>query len=394
MKNHYKIIVTIITLLAIALGTTGCWNRRELPTLAIVLGVGVDRIEDTGKLKLTAQIVKTATLKTSSTEDSSSGSSGDAFWNATNTGDSMFETVRDFTHKTNRKLYWPHNQVIIFGHSLAEKGVQQYIDFFIRDQEPRLGVWVLVADDKASDVLDVKPKLEKIPAVNLADLMEDQSASSQTSVIKLYEFITRLMSQTTAPIAPIVEVQGKGNDKELIVTGTAVFKRDQLIGKLDKEETRGLLWVIDKVKSGIIDVNCPDSDAKVNLEIIRTKGKFTSEIIDNKPYIKVDIKEEGNIASQSCSDSLVSPATVAALEAEQANAIKEEIKAALSKAQKLNADIFGFGDAIHQRHPSEWKEMKTNWNELFPDLEVEINVEAKLRRSGIIGQPPAPEKEK
>lgn len=399
MKNLRKIIVTILIFIILTLSTTGCWNRRELPTLAIVLGVGLDNVEDSDKLQVTAQIIKTAELKSSATEQGGAGrggnggSSAGAYWNIKNTGESMFATVRDFTHKSSRKLYWPHNQVIIFGRSLAEQGIQEYLDFFIRDQESRFEVFVLVAEDKASEVFDVKPELEKVPSISITDLMDTQAANSQTSVIRLDQFVNRLMSQTTAPIAPIIEVRGKGNDQELYVTGTAVFQRDKLIGQMNKEETRGLLWVSDEVKSGIIDVKCPDCEGKVSLEIIRAKTKISSEIIDNKPYIKIDIKEDGNLASQSCSANLVSPEAVAALEAAESAAIKDEIKSSLSKAKKLNADIFGFGEVVHQKHPKEWKELKNNWDEIFPTLEVEVVVEAKLRRSGSTGLPAISEKE-
>ena len=392
MKGLNRTIVTLLTFIILTLSTTGCWNRRELPSLGIVMGVGMDKVEDSDKLEVTAQIIKTSELKSSS-EGGAGGSKADAYWNAKNTGDSMFSIIRDFTHKSNRKLYWPHNKVIIFGHSLAEQGVEEHLDFFVRDQETRLEVLMLVAEDKASEVLDVNPKLEKIPSVGISDLMDSQAANSQTTLIQLNQFTTRLMSRTTAPIAPIIQILGKGDQKELAVSGTAVFKKDKLVGQMNKKETRGLLWVIDKVKSGIIDISCPDQDGTVNLEIIHSKSKITSEINDNKPYIKIEVKEEGNLASQTCSANLVSPDAVATLEELESAAIEDEIKSALSKAKKLNADIFGFGEIMHKKHPKEWWEMKDNWEEIFPDLEVEIVVDAKLRRSGTIKRPAAAEKE-
>lgn len=374
------------------MGTTGCWNRRELPTLAIVMGVGMDKFEDeevNDKLQLTVQVVKSGEMKAGD----KGGGNTDAFWNVKNTGDSIFGTIRDFTHQSSRKLYWPHNKVIIFGRSLAEDGISEYLDFFVRDQETRLGVWMLVADEQAGDIFEVKPKLEKMPAINLANLLEAQAATSQTAAIKLDDFVTRLISKTTAPFASFVKISGQGSEKSLHVTGTAVFKEDKLIGELNKTETRGLLWVIDDVKSGIIDVECPEDDGKISLEIIRAQSKITPRISEDKVHIEVKIKEEGNIGSQSCSDNLQLPEAVAKLEAENNTIIESEVRAALSKAQKLNADIFGFGDAVHQKFPKEWKELESNWDEIFPDLDVTVTVEGKIRRSGSSKKVVAPEKE-
>ncbi|MCO1603277.1 Ger(x)C family spore germination protein [Desulfosporosinus nitroreducens] len=393
MKGLIKIIVTPLIIIILTLGTTGCWNRRELPALGIVMGVGIDKAEGTDKLEITTQIIKTSELKSSTPEEGGAGSSssgGGAYWNVKNSGESMFSTIRGFTHRTSRKLYFPHNQIIIFGQSLAKQGIQEYLDFLLRDQETRLEVLMLVAEDKSSDILSVKSHLEKIPSVGVSDLMDSQAANSQTIVIRLNQFVTRIMSPTTAPIAPIISIKGKADNKELEVSGTAVFKRDKLIGQMNKEETRGLLWVINEVKSGIIDIECPDQEGTVSLEIINAKSKITSEIINNKPYIKIDVKEEGNIGDQSCTASLVSPDAVAALEEKKNEAIKDEIESALSKAKKLNADVFGFGEVIHKKHPKEWEEMKDDWDKIFPDLEVEILVKAKLRRSGNLGPPAAP----
>ena len=382
----------LIICLILIVGTTGCWNRRELNSLAIAMGVGIDKLggEDVkNKLRLTVQIVKTSEIKISE----KGGTSAEAYWNATETGESMFEVIRGFTHQSSRKIYWPHNKVIIFGRSLAEAGIREHIDFFIRDQETRLGVWILVADDQASDIFDIKPGLERIPAIGLANVLNAQKASSETTAIKLYDFAARLMSKTTAPIAAFVKISGQGSEKSLFVTGTAVFKQDKLVGELNKTETRGLLWVIDKVKSGIIDVESPVSKGKVSLEIIRAKSKITPEIIEDKVHIKVDITEDGNIGSQSCVDDLETPKIIEELERIKNAAIESEVRAALSKAQKLNADIFGFGDVVHQKFPKEWKELESRWDEIFPDLEVEVTVEGKIRRSGSSNKAVAPAKE-
>jgi len=377
--REYSRLVIICSILI--LGTTGCWNRRELPDLAIVVGVGLDKVEDeevTDKLELTAQIVKTSEMKSGN----KGGGNSEAYWNAKNTGNSIFATIRGFTHQASRKLYWPHNQVIIFGRDLAKKGIQEYLDFFVRDQETRLGVWILVADDKASEILEVRPSLEKTPAISLDHLLEAQVATSQTSAIKLNEFVNRLLSKTTAPIAAMVKISSQGSEKSLLVTGTAVFKADKLIGELNITETLGLLWIINEVKSGIIDVECPESNGKVSLEIIRAKSKVTPEIIENKVHFKVEIEEESNIGSQSCSDNLEHLDAIEKLEEAQIAAIESEVRAALSKAKRLNADVFGFGDILHQKLPSEWKEMESMWDEVFPTIEVEVSVDTNVRRSG------------
>ncbi len=44
-------------------GACGCWNRRELNSLAIVMGVGVDKGEEKNSVEVTVQIVQPSVLK-------------------------------------------------------------------------------------------------------------------------------------------------------------------------------------------------------------------------------------------------------------------------------------------------------------------------------------------
>ncbi|MFZ5944672.1 MAG: Ger(x)C family spore germination C-terminal domain-containing protein [Bacillota bacterium] len=143
------------------------------------------------------------------------------------------------------------------------------------------------------------------------------------------------MSKTTAPVASLVEVSGEGQEKTARLEGTAVFKQDKLVGFLNKEETRGLLWVLGQIKSGIIAVESPGGNGKVSLEIIRASSKITPEIKDNELSITVEIKEEGNLGDQMGTGDLTKAAAWNSLEKRQVAAIRNEIMAALKRPRNL-----------------------------------------------------------
>lgn len=391
MKSHFRRLLEITVCIILILGMTGCWNSRELDTLSILMGMGLDKPEEPDKVQLTAQIAKPAEIKTSIKESDSD--SGLAYLNIKSTSDTVFDALRGFTHEISRKVYLPHNQVIIFGRELAEEGVQKYIDFFVRDPETRINVWVMVAGGTAGEILDVKSDFEKIPARNIAAMIEAQKATSQTRAVRLIDFLASLMTKTTAPVAPLVQVMEQEGKKLIHISGTAVFKRGKMVGQLDETETRGLLWVVGEVKSGIIKVECPEDSGKVSLEIIRASGKFMPVIKDGKPYFKIDIKEEGNLGAQSCRGNLALPSKIDFLVKEKTEVIKGEVMAAFKKAGELKADIFGFGEAVHQRYPEIWKELEGQWDEVFPELEIEVNVNARLDLTGKINEPAGPEQE-
>ncbi|GAA3314087.1 hypothetical protein GCM10020331_005780 [Ectobacillus funiculus] len=48
------------------------------------------------------------------------------------------------------------------------------------------------------------------------------------------------------------------------------------------------------------------------------------------------------------------------------------------KAQEeLKVDIFGFGSTIERDEPEEWEKLERIWSKAFPDLSVQVHVEAK-----------------
>ncbi|WP_040197214.1 Ger(x)C family spore germination protein [Candidatus Soleaferrea massiliensis] len=384
-----KKIMSLMICIILTFNLTGCWSYHELNDYAVVVGVGIDKAES-GNVLLTAQIAKPSALA----KDSKGGGSQEkAYWNITNEAETIFSTVRSYTHESPRKLYFQHNKVLIFSREVAEEGVQKYIDFFVRDNETRIITWVLVADkDKPSDILDIERGLEKVPAINIDKLVEAQQYNAETYSMKLLPFLQRLMSKTTAPVAPLIEISGEGEEQKIVISGSAVFKKGKLVGQLNKTETRGLLWVDGEVKSGIIVVECPDGEGKVDLEIMEASSTVTPEIKDGNISIKIEIKEQSNLGSQSCAENLAT-SEILKLGEKNASAIRNEITASVEKAQKLNADVFGFGEAVQRKYPGQWKELESKWDDIFPNIQVEIEVDAELYGTGKIGEPAHPDEE-
>lgn len=384
MSNKILLFIIFITL---TFGNSACWDRQELDSLAIVFGLGIDKAASPEEIKMTAQIVKPGEIK--GTSEGQSG--GRSYINLSTTSDTSFRTIRNFTFQSSRKLFWSHNTIIIFGEDLAKEGLEKYIDFFLRDPEVRRTVWILIAKGPAGTILEADPTLEKIPASDIGKLIEDRKVTSQVAGVNLHEFASRLFSKTTAPVAPLIDITEENKQKIAKIIGTAVFKKGQMVGTLNKSETRGLLWVLDEVGSGIIVVNAPKSGEKVSLEIIRSSTKIIPEIKNGTLHITIKIKEEGNLGEQMAPEDLTDPILFSSLEKRQAEAIKKEVLSAWEKARQYNTDIFGFGEAVHKKYPKQWEEIEDEWDDYFPEIKLSLEVEAKLRRSGMTTKPPIQE---
>ncbi|HPT90871.1 MAG TPA: Ger(x)C family spore germination protein [Acetivibrio sp.] len=363
---------------------SGCFGGREINDLEIVIGIGVDKNESAGNILLTAQIVK-------ENETGGTGKDGGgedkAFWNVNSTGNSIFEAVRQITHKTGNRLFISHNQAVIFGKDIASEGLEKYIDFFLRAHEMRPTALILIAEDRASDVMDAKPETEKFPAVNIEKLVESYAFTSHLYKVNMKDFASCMMSDTKAPMAPLVSVMQDKENKDIYVSGLAVFKKGRMVGKLNEDEVRGLLWVLGKVKSGVITVSSPNEQGSAVLEILSAKSKVTPELKDKRIVMHIKIKEESSLSEQTTTENLATDSAFERMQKASAEIIRQEILAAFDKSKELNADIFGFGEMLHKKYGNEWKALKDNWDDLYPSVELKIDVESKIIKTDLLKKP-------
>lgn len=364
---------------------SGCWSAREINDLEVVVGMGIDESDVPDNVLLTAQIVKPGEMRSSSPEQGAG--SGKAYWNARSLGESIFDAAREMTHLTGNRLFASHSQVLIFSEKIAAGGIDEYIDFFLRSREVRPSTIIFVSENEATEVLDIKPDKEKLPAMNISKLITASEFTAQTKKVNLQEFSSKMMSKTLAPMAPLITSYEVNGEKKSIVSGMAVFKKYSMVGTLDQYETRGYLFAQGEVKSAIIHVTTPGGKGRATLEVNKAESKVTPELNGKKIIMNISVKSESSVTEQSTPENLATEPAFEMMQNEQAKVIKQDIIKAFEKSKKLGCDIFGFGELIHKKYRSQWKEIEGKWDEIYPSIELVIEVEAKIRKTELITKP-------
>ncbi|MEA4902967.1 Ger(x)C family spore germination protein [Desulfitobacterium sp.] len=382
--------------LVLSFTLTGCWNRNELNTLAVIQALGIDMMED-GQINLTIQLLKPGVLQGAPAQTKGEGGGGPCVWIATVKGKTITEAIRNATTQVDRRLFASQNKVVVIGETAAQSGLSPLLDYYFRYNKPRELAYIFVAKGKAEDIINAENEQEKVPGKAIENLAKASLNTSKAPEVTFHDLQRSLVSKTSSSFLPGLELvkrpAGTTIEKQVELCGTAIFKKDKLVGWFDGKESRGLLWVLGKVKSGILVVKSPEDESqKVVLEIIRASSKITPELIDGKPTVTVEVKEEGNLGEQMSSVDLSNPDAFRELEDKQAEAIKEEINAALSKAQEWGVDLFKFGTEYHRKFPAEYPELEKNWEEEFKNMVVNVEIDAKVLREGQASKPIRAEK--
>jgi spore germination protein KC len=372
---------------------TGCWNRRELNDLAIVTALGVDKAER--GYHVSVQVVDPGEVAAGS---SGSGSSPVTTYDAT--GDTIIEAVRRMTTVTPRKLYFAHLRMFVIGEALARAGMGNALDLLSRDQEGRTDFYIVVAKGhSAFDVLRILTPMEKIPAAKLySSLQVSENAWAPTVAVQLDDLITEIVSKGVEPALTGIAIRGDeaagqqvGNLRKpdtpakLQYQGIAVFRSDKLIGWMNESESKGFSNITDRLDSTIVETSCP-AGGKLAIEVVRSKTRMKGSVKAGEPEILLTMQTEANVAEVECKMKLTGERSLDDIEKRVEAAIQLNSEHAVTKAQKLGADVFGFGEAIHRADPAYWNEVQDEWDDVFKKLKVKHEVKVRIRRIGTVGE--------
>jgi spore germination protein KC len=171
----------------------------------------------------------------------------------------------------------------------------------------------------------------------------------------------------------------------------AVFKADKMIGEMSEQESRGLLFALDRAGYGLTPVTYKDQD--VTLEISSTSSCLRPKTDGQEIVFELSVKMKSTIMEQSGTEPL-RVEDLDALEALQRAAIQKEIDLALEAAKRLGADVFDFGGLLNKYCPDEWKSMEDNWEALFQRAEFRVAIDNQIYDIGTVSKPLAPEEMK
>jgi spore germination protein KC len=377
-------------IIVFTLFTVGCKQvKHELNVLAIVLASGVDLTPE-GKYLVTAQILNPKEESSSNNKAKmkleQNGSLDIVVFSAL--GDTPQDAWNNMSTELGKTLFFAHSKFVVVGKNLAEAGLALVIDSSLRNPTTRPDYPLLVTNGKALDIMMATPIDEKIPSNVIHNLIKQQSSKGFTPVVSRIDFANALASNTSAPIAGVVELTRNSSGATFRLGGTAVFKEDKLIGFLNLDETRGFQWTKGNVNSGTITTFEKDNKP-ITFDILKSKAQIKPIVTENSVKMQINIKVQSNIIEMSDNlDPMKDYKVMEELAELQNKAIKQEVMLFIYKARdRLNADIFDFGGILHRDKLDFWRKIENNWNFIFRHITVEVIVDSSIERPGSISKP-------
>lgn len=395
---RYLLIVVLL------FGLTGCWNRVELNELWVTAATGLDTTDD-GQWKVSYQIIVPSAIA-SGTGGGSSGSSQPASYVFSVKAKTFNQALSYSNMESSRRIYIAHNRVVYIGKKAAEKGLDHLVDFYLRNTEARELVTMVITDGLASDILKKIMPPEKLQGAAMDDLIDNESDFlSVYPHVRVYDFILSMNSDSKSigiPVAGLVGEKGQKNEEEsesldvlkktsaplkLRLTKLAVFQNGKLKGYLNEEEGLGVSYLSQKIKNTEISFLCSDqpgremySSLRVNSANVKLKPRKTGYHYT----MQVKVKVNGTLIDTTCTKDISKTQTIRDMEGEISKEVTRVINKGWMKIQELGVDTVGFADQIHRKFPKDWRTDKNDWDEEFKKMELDIQVDARIRRPGLL----------
>lgn len=390
-----KIIAALICTVCIMTILTGCWDRKELNELGIVMAVGFDMDPETGKILLTSQVVRPGALT------KQQGTSKEATYDIVITsGKTIMEAIRNTTKEFDRRTIFSHVKVIVVSEAIAHNGLRDIIDITSRFHEFRTTAWLMVARNcQATEVLSIKHGIENIQASYMLGVIKGQQRVLQASSAQVVDFEQKISGEGNNPVTgvfSIISVKGIPAEMKdaqsrlgLSLSGTAVYKKDKLVGYLEDDETMGYNLLIGKKQLGVNHVSLKNSDSSdISINIVAAKSNIKPQITNGRISFNILVKLEGNISEVGGDTDVSDVAVFEGINERFKSLISDSVNITIDKVQKqLKTDILGLGRALQEEYPKKWENVKNEWDVLFPDVVCKVEVKTVLRRTGLLLRP-------
>lgn len=375
---------------------TGCWSRVELNRLGIISASSLDLSED-NQWVVSFQII----IANSSQGGSGKNGSHSPVTVVSMKGSTILEALQKCDLETPRHLFYSHNRVMIISKRVAEHGINLLMDYYLRNNQARENVNILITDGEAKPYLQVLTPLETIPGNAISNMLNDRlDDQPKMTLSKMYQVMLTLANPTASATMRELKLIGNGskqqsldalkttkNEGKLKLDRVAVFKGDKFKGWISRVDSLGIPWITNVLRSTDIPFYCNGEARKDQLSgfyVEKTHSQLKPRIKDGRLSMSIHIKVKGNLKETACKLELKKSKALNHLKKPIEDAIKEDVKRTFLKLKELKADALGFGDAFHKAYPKEWKKLSKNWEQQFANITMDVTVAVKIRRAGMI----------
>lgn len=358
---------------------SGCLPHTELDSQAIVEAIGIDYSD--GKYEVTVQYFNMEGTGGNSPIDSTKAN----VVNITGKGETVSAALESASLKCGKSFMYGITGIIVLGRDALDNDILKTMSFAESYYQNNTSVLIAAADEKASDILEVKFKDGVISVEHLKMLLDNSQYYGMGANVRILELLgeqRRTGAGTVLPVLSAVEGGETTDDgKTVVLTGGMLISDRKYTSDLSLMDMSGLQLIGEKAENTLVTVTAGDENVNVTIYDIDTKIKHSFS--DGKLRFDIDIRANGKYTDSQLRDKELTFSSE--IEAMCAEILTNRVFHTLvSVVNGYGCDPCGLKYVISSSDYKNWLIISENFSEILKNTEFDITADIHIDRFGII----------
>ncbi|CDE99052.1 germination protein Ger(X)C family [Clostridium sp. CAG:628] len=373
----------VILLIFLTFICTGCYNYKELNELGIVSAMGISKDGDLYNLDI--QLLNVL-------DSEKSGLNKSPITVISGQGETIFEAARSMNKKTSKVFFLADVDYVFLDQSVLNDGLDEIIDFLIRDTRLSLNFLVVTStENKSLDILSSISHFDTNSANNLYDaIMNSETRYGGINSLHVRELINNYYAKGKYTLFPNVYIKDTSKSSEndsledsksesYVEVKNMVFFKDKEAIELTDEETKGVNFLRNKIKNATLTIEC--DGGYFTIETLESKMKLKSKLNIDQLNVKGNVGAE--IVYYGCKDNLDNADVLKSISKKAEKEVESYITKAFNKSKKYNYDFLGLGNYIYKNNYKYFDFENKDWNkDGLNKLNLKYNIDVSLYKQG------------
>ncbi|MBI6872153.1 Ger(x)C family spore germination protein [Clostridium aciditolerans] len=269
-------------------------------------------------------------------------------------------------------------RIFLFSEQYAEYGIGTAIDILLNNPQINDRAFTLVCKEKAEDILSHKIKGYANSAEFIEGLMKNSKQFNffpehQSSLMDVF---VRVDAEGRNTLLPYIELK----DKNIELTGYAIFKGDKMVLKTNIEEAKIINILKENKVKGILTIQ--DNSKNYINYYAESKRKVKCYKENDKLKFVIDLSLNGSIINNTLYLNLINdPKVLKKFTKDMEENLKETCENFINNKIKgeYKVDVLDLGRVAAAKYG---RGKNIDWNKVIPQSIIEVNVKVKVDTEG------------
>jgi len=377
----HKKAITFLLLTSLLL--TGCWDKVEIEERAQVSALGVDIYkpspEEEGIPEAEGTVKNKFMFSFVYPKDSVEEAEDIVLKTV---GQSFFGVSRVLANRTNKELFLGHLRTIILSSEVVkDKNLfREILDGIETNELISRRVIFAMTEDSASDIVSIAPEMQSRFGQFIAELFRRRDRTPRAPQGSAGDILQDLHEGGKTLIPKITP-----GETDVKVSGAGVIKNYEFIGWLGELDTGYLMVLKGEVpRVGGIAAEYRGHSVPIDMRLKKPKMSLIESEDNIKILIEIDAEADIKQTYFDAEYDVLKSETIEDIQELFSTKIKENMDDAVNKIQKeFKTDVLCIDRYLRQSHYDVWKTVEDDWDEIFPNIDIEVSIDVKIRRIGL-----------